>query len=385
MPLINAQINNDNAVRGKEVKKITYAAELWAEAQQKDSKTQVYTTKKSLDGGSYRLFARTKKRDFKERRGSVQRTNYTGQEFSRRALFAKTYDDAIVADLEDLISNQVDILEAAKAETRKAGGRLMDTVILDSLIASHHSEIAGSTEDTLNRLTAALNIERRFKDVVWAKTSGLAADAALTKFVADDLEDIKAVFAKRDVMESIKCTLTPEMKRLLMKDPDFKDAENTFSITKAEAAGMKGFMYKEIEFIQISESVLPLLSKQNIGIAANSADAADDTHYTSKQIAARDLSSTARVDASDTLTAVQEKDSEHAIVECNSANMAYFWVPEAVYFTSRPELTKVLEADLPDFRHARSCYFMVNFGALTIDDNWVMAVPINGTLKEVAA
>lgn len=376
-------IQKADGTRGLAIKVIGYANEVWSEAQAKESKFKQATASKNIGMANYKLFQIAKLREAQRKGGGVVLTPRQTQEFDRRALFSESYHDSEVIDPDDEVDNQADILEVARSQMTKAFARICDRVILHSHVDPvQESEDSTADASNANIITASAALNKRWRGNAFAKVEGAAANAALKAITADDLEDIGYIFAKRDVEAKIVATLTPELQRTLRKDPDFKNAENTYA-TRDTGGMVKNIEYKGITFIQCSESVLPLISNTNIG------GAAAGTRATAQKIAVRDLAtaenvnpllSTARVTKATLKTQTSAKSAE---VTCRSTDLAYFWASEALYFASRDSLVFGSLDRLPNQSLAKQLYMRVNFGAMMIDDDYALTVPVRGTVSVV--
>lgn len=391
-------VNVPGQTRGQNIKLVSFAKERWSEAQQRVSKVKtVGCSEKDLGGGDYKLFDRSKQRSFTRKNGGVAKSPDTKQEFKpRRALFVLEFHDALVADPSDLVNNSSNIFETAKEETNNALARLLDTVCLDAIIAPVHEGNSssvdankdGSYPKRTNLITADVGINKRYKDICVVKGAKSTAGSAIAALTSDDLEDILYQFSIRDVEDQLLCTLTPELQRMLRKDTDFKNAENVFTASRmgAKDGAQMNFEYKGIRFIYISGTVLPQLSAENI---AAEADTAANTILTAdRTFHARDMATSEITDVKTSNdgvgTTVQAKTTKHAKVTAKSKDMIYLWSARALYFAKKDELTIAEKTTLPLFSHAEHGYIRVAFGAMLIDDNYAMAIPIKGTITTAA-
>lgn len=341
---------------------------------------------KSLDGGNYKLFTIEKAREGRTKPGGVQPTPRKKQEFSRRALFSQSYDDSNVVDPDDAVDNQVGILEASSRQMKNFFARTIDRVALDSLISTvQESNDSEADSANLNLITASVDLNKRYRGNAFAKIEGVAANAAIATLDADTLEDIGYIFGKRDVEGKICCTLTNELRRILRKDPDFKSAENRYS-TDQSGAPLIGadIPYKSIWFVDVSDSVLPILGDHNIGNSAAGSRAKTQT------VAVRDLETAENVDPVFSTSVIDSKaklktalgtaTAKTGAVSVRSTDMIYFWSPDALYFTQREQLTFARLSELDEQSYAKQLYMRSNFGAMLIDDDFGLTVPLKGTV-----
>ena len=342
-----------------------------------------------MDGGNFKLFPRTKKRSFVEKNGGIVITPAAEQDYDRRALFVKVYHAATQVDIGDMVDSQVSQLEDAKSELMKAEGRLIDTVILDALVSAVSESSDASEDATTKRLTAAVSLTER-RRLPFYHEQNTAGDAVV--FDVDTIEDILHIFAIRDVEDDLCATLTPGVKNILRKESDFKNAENIFAPMKRSVDdNRQGFSYKGINWISISQSVLPLISRNNVGFTA----AGSNTVTSNIQLPSLELTGsgaltgtaysytgankTSLADVTAAVSAYTDAAGAETI-QCRSADILYIWGKSALLFADRAEETFSQESLLPLLSYAKQGYMRVSFGAMLLDDEYVMAVPIKGTL-----
>lgn len=411
--MTKADVQFDPALgsRGDKIKLITFARETWEEAQASVSSFKgLGVTHKSLDGGNYKLFSRTFRREFVKHTGGIVQTPVGTQVYDRRALFSQPYHAATQSDLSDLIDNTSDIFADARSSLLKAKARLIDEVIVSAIVSPVMVETTGSTGGSTTtpgtgNLRAAVSLANRYKlNAYYAPGSGTAVE-----FDADTIEDILHIFAKRDVYSNILCTLTPELKNILRKDSDFKNAENIFAPMKRSVDdNRQGFSYKGINFISCSESILPVLDDASIG---ETAAATTNTIRTSVAVKAFKLDSSEAIqdpvvldsntnlkgssDALKRALAVQagwaaSSDSDAVkkaayngrlrTITARSDQWVQFWCSEGLYYADRPEEMEMEMSKLPMLSLARQEYIRVSLGAMLIDEDFAMSVPIAGTV-----
>ena len=200
-------INKSDAQRSEQVKIATYGREVWAVAQQRESKYKMHTAMQSLDGGNFKLFPKDLKRSYRKKAGGVQDTPISKHDATRRAVFSQSFDNGLAIDKDDMVDNQVSLESRARQADEAAAGRLCDTIILSALVSPVY-ETSDST-DTLRgdgQLTADLSLSVKHRVNTWVRGDGSKEKiAALT---ADDLEDIGYIFAQRG------CRLQKRRKRV---------------------------------------------------------------------------------------------------------------------------------------------------------------------------
>ena len=228
---------------------------------------------------------------------------------------------------------------------------------------------------------------------MWAKaSSGVGPIAELN---SDDLEDIAFIFGQRDVEDTLVATLTPEFRRILRKDADFKNRESVYSRDRASDSPHKGIEYKDIMFVSCSRTVLPTLGTANAGLT-NAANIEADVDVIVRDLGGSGVANhRAGLGSGLINTAAKLKDATDiegnalggtaAVVRTKSSQMAYFWVPAALYFAKRDSLTFTRKAELHDQSFANYAYSRINFGATLIDDDFALAVPLKGTVRSALA
>ena len=388
-------VTTTNQQRSEEIKIATYGREVWAMAQQKVSKYKMHTSMKSLDGGNFKLFPKSVKREYSLKNGGIQDSPVSKQGTSRRALFSQSYHVGLAVDKDDLVDNQIDIESTARMEDEKAAARVCDRVIL----AAQIDPVFESTDsDTSLRgggqLTATIDLEKKYRANVWAKASG-SNGTRIAALTADDLEDIAYIMAQRDVEERLVCTLTPELRRILRKDADFKNRENTYQRDMVNTSPHAGIEYKDIMFVPCSKTVLPLLGTANVGVS-NAANLEAPVDVIARDFQSQSLPNeraglaSGLVNTAAKLKAATDIEGETlggqaAVVTTKSSGMIYFWVPAALYFAKRDSLTFTRKAELHDQSFANYAYSRINFGATLIDDDFALAVALTGTVKTALA
>ena len=433
-------VNKPGTARGELLKRIGYAQGLWREAQAKESVTRAHVTTVDMGGMNYKTFKRTHKRRFRERSYGIDLVQDYGQDYTRRALFTKVYDDALRADMTDLFDNDGDIFADAATETRSAMARLLDEIVLKSIV-ERTQEVrrtnAPDGEFGTNSLGAASDLVGVMREVTYAdihpmaggtgstplapkaaiatgvtvgsvatKARFLGDDAVVRRTNADTFTRLTVGLKKKDVRSEICMTLTPQLREILELDEKFQNAENIYN-GRAEGATKGDFTYRGIMLKDISPSVLPDLSntasqhtagkitvrplqtihlnlaeREGTGLLAKYNYEATAAKTTKARAADGDINgagaSTAAGKAFD-----WEKDYNVAQISVDKDELVYFWAKEAIYFASRDELMRSFRSDLPEFRHAEQQYDIVSFGAMCIDDNFAGALVISDGTKKL--
>ena len=395
--------------RAEAIKLITFSQEMWSEAQQVGSKFKLLgSVSKSMDGGNFKLFQRTKKRRFQEKKGGVQPVVAEKQAYDRRALFVKVWDMTTQVDIGDIVDSTSSVLQDSHRELMNEEGRVIDCVLLSALLEPVSESGDADKDGTTEVLTASISLTKRHKIPFYYKgttvvSNGADATTGALKFNADVIEDILYHFAVRDVEEDLCATLTPEVKRVLRKEADFKNAENIFAPMKRSVDdNRQGFNYKGINWISCSASILPIVSQKNAGLTAATSATSIGASVTAAGV---DLDSTNNLertlsytgDIKTTVAAIRsaaEKpnsygggytdlsdaaDDSIATLSFKSKDVLYVWGKSGLYFADRPQENISSEDTIPLLSQARQGYMRISFGATLIDDDYALAIPIKGS------
>ena len=366
-----------------------YAAELWSEAQSRESKLKMDGCTHKTQAEHITWYRSIKKSSFRTKPGGVAVTPFTEQERGRRALITQSYDDALIVDMDDLVDSQNDPFSDRDKSSVEAAGRLCDQVILTGIMDKVLEEktplqedfTTAATQTDAKRHYAVGGVQTRVKDICFLpndkKTGNDSAKAKLLDNV-DQLEDIKIAFRKRNVDDELVVTYTPNLQSWLRKDADFKNAENVYSmrdVASMSGAG-KGFMYKNLRFIPINEDALPDLSTD--GVAAAKAGTGDSATYTLRCRAMDNTDVKGK-----TAAALPAKSSTAGAVvrevsEVGKQDVIYVWSKRALYFAERGSLKMQDATTNPNYSMAKQKYYRLNIGAMLMDEDYAMVVPIQG-------
>ena len=427
---VNGIAAKPGTARGELLKRIGYAQGLWREAQAKESVTRAHVTTVDMGGMNYKTFKRTHKRRFRERSYGIDIVQDYGQDYTRRALFTKVYDDALRADMTDLFDNDGDIFADAAVETRSAMARLLDEIVLNTT-TDRMQEVrrtnAPDGEFGAESLGAASDLVGVIREVTYAdidptgatladvtvtggKAKALTAATKIAKTDADSFTRLVVGLKKKDVRSEICMTLTPQLREILELDEKFQNAENIYN-GRAEGATKGDFTYRGVMLKDISPSVLPDLKRTASAPGAAAAGSAnaditvrplqtinidlgerEGTGLKAKFNYEATVAKTAKARLADdetnggaaAATAPSldwKKQYNIAMANVDKEELVYFWAKEAIYFASRDELMRSFRSDLPEFRHAEQQYDIVSFGAMCIDDNFAGALVISDGTK----
>ena len=370
-------------------RKQAYAAELWSEAQSRESKLKMDGCTHKTQTDSIHWYRDIKKTEFVVKAGGIVATPFKEGEYGRRALITQTYHDALIVDPDDLVDSQSDPFSDRDDQNKAALGRLCDQVILQGIMDKvllqkkplQEDFATTATQTDAKRHYPVGGLETRTKDICFVpndkKTGNDSAKARILDNV-DQLEDIKLVFRKRNVEDELVVTYTPNLQSWLRKDADFKNAENVYSmrdVAQMSGAG-KGFMYKTMRFIPINEDALPDLSTD--GIASAKAGTGDAATYTLRCRAMDNTDVTGKVGSALPAKSATAGSVVREVSEVGKSDVIYVWAKRALYFAERGSLKIEEQTTNPNFSHARQKYYRVNFGSMLMDEDYAMVVPIQG-------
>ena len=391
------QIATNN--RLDQTRTVSYAKEVWSLAQSKYSKLEAMGCKKVSIQGHAQMIRRRHRRTLTPKSAGVVATPYKAHSWDRRLLMTNSFHDATLIDPDDISESQADLFGDVMAESANALGRLTDQVILDAIVAPvivekppltfTSDELSGSgaigstdaAQGDAQRRSQTGRIETQVKDVVFF-VHGESSDSANAKiFEAADLDLVLQVFRKRNMdTVNLVCTLTPEMELLMRQDVQFQNAENRHNEGLGRISDVgSSFRYKGINFIPINEDALPVLQGSGVDAGVSNKFVLRGrnlkTRLTSAQSKGRLVSALPAAGASTGLGGAEMQDVELA----HSEDVVFFWDGQAIYKTERPELSMQKRDENIELSHAQQSYMRVNMGAVCMDEDYVMVVPLRGT------
>lgn len=387
--------------RGAHLRRQAYASEVWSMAQSESSKLKMdgCTHKNVTDNLTW--FTRISPTNWRKKKGGVQPTPYVEGKYDRRGLITQTYDTAMIADKDDLVDFSTNIFADRKSEDAKALGRLCDQIILNSLIDKTLEEGNPVSAESVQPIkfdgtTAATQTDERqhfavgrpvqkFKDICFLPESmGTNSTTVKTLFNADSLEDIKHLFRKRNMSGvELVCAYIPDLQPILRKDPDFKNAENVFSSREvaSQTGSGKGFVYKQVRFIEINEDALPNLSTDTIASARTKGTVDNATsEYSLKCRYMSNSDVKGKVGTALPSSSADAGAVVKTVGQVKRSDVLYFWVTKSVYFAERGEMSINMESDRPDYSHAKQMYSRANLGGMLMDEDYVLVMPLRGTV-----
>lgn len=390
-----------SATQGKNLKYAARAAESWTRAQQKVSKLKSIGTTMVSAEGTWKSYDRVQKREFAAKKDlSITDTPSVPQEHDRRFLITRTYQDAFQIDLDDIVDSAGDIISDGEREMEHAAGRLCDRVILESLVVPILVDTgadksladptlaasAATTTQSAGLLSFTTNFSVRVQHNCFAlKDPTTKGDLVDSK----SLEDILYIFRKRDAIDDrgeLCCTLTPELARILRKDPDFNNAERNLRPSEGIQNPFGSFRYRGIMFITISESVLPKLTSRGTLLGGTTANTIV-VHSPKKKVVGAvthdsfDIPESGRLvdstPATYTLAKAQANDPQAVEIDVSGpGDLAYVWHSRAILFGVKEKLTFSRRDELNMKSYAKQTYMRVNLGAVCIDSDYSMSFAV---------
>ena len=389
--------------RLSQTRRMEYSEGLWTKSQSMDSKLSTTVSSDTISE-AMKWYSRTDRRDFQVREAGIGPNPYKRHGFDRRALVTQAYEDAYIADSQDLLVSDQDPFAVVEQQLQYALGRLTDQVILQSMtnkVIVERSPVERSLDNggkIDNFQDATLTDKKRHftgqgqsletKQITFlpsrlmtgndsAKVELTFGGQSATVKPMDDLEEVMNVFRKREKTGvNLYCTYTPELQLRLRTDNEFKNAENIYNgmdIIKP-TQGMGGaFMYKNITFVPINEDALPLLSSAGgIETAVSGTGTAAEATIRCRSMRASDV-------RGKTATSQPAKSATNReVTKVQTQDLVYFWEKDAVKIAKQgtPKLAqRFTEVRL---RLAPAMYSEVRLGGVLMDEDCVLVVPING-------
>ena len=76
---------------------------------------------------------------------------------------------------------------------------------------------------------------------------------------------------------------------------------------------------------------------------------------------------------------------DYRCVSVKRENLAYIWIPSALYFADRADRTLISDDMLTEQSLAKQVYSRVNFGSMLIDDDYSMVLVLDGNIVTTIA
>ena len=395
------------AKRGGDHLVAAYANEVFQAAQQMESRLIGTCEMKSIEG-SKKLFDTSEKLTYKTRRGGVRPTAFEAQVTGRREMHLRHWELATIVSDVDQYGSSIDLLQAYRKDLMSAQGRLIDSVLLNAMIGPAVIEdtstaavfnAAGpgaSTAAESQKLGSILNnddfhytsvVEYKRRSNLYAALIKSGANYPDTgnaekafRFSSDNLTDITYIFQKRDVMDEPCATLTPEFKRILYKDNDFKDNEQVFRVGGDVNMQISAISYKGFKLIPVSQDILPKLGTHNVvrSVVGTSSGLLIKNLNADAVVAEPDIQSDfevgAAVDADSAIkVGVSRIDLTDAELERASNFMVYFWCPKALY-CSTSGVAKFRSEEIQDLRYDSAIYSIVPVSGMLIKEEYALQI-----------
>ena len=404
------------AQRARDNQVIDFSREIHMSAQAMGNSIQKYTAKKSFSG-NFKVFPVVDPVKYNLRPGGVQRTKYDKMSTERRCMFKKTWDLALIQDLEDRKGTDIDFLRSFRTQLIPAQARAQDELCLYSLIGPAQktdesaTKIAASypiTATSANPSTTSASADQaaglavptygyqavvqskiQFRQNLYIQTDKTAAgvidddaDSPIGEFEADTLELIRNVLWQREIMEMPYVTLTAALSLVLRRDKDFKDMEQRFSPTGNINDSISTIEFHGFKLVPVAPSILPIADTSNIidstvggnhYLIARGLETLEGTVVTEPRLI--DNMSHGADDAAYDVDKIQQgvyalkADSRAKI----SRHLVHVWFPEKLYWADDgPGMLRV--DNRVDLRHATTIYSMFTAGAMLIDEDYSMSI-----------
>ena len=383
--------------RLSQTRRLEYAEGMWVKSQSMDSKLSTTVSHDSISE-CMKWYSRTDKREFQARKAGIGPNPYASHGFDRRALFTKPYEDAYIADTQDLLVSDVDPFAVVEQQLQYALGRLTDQVILQAMTdkvivekvpvevsedfttaATRTDEQRHYTGQGQSLVTKQITfLPSRFmtgNDTGKAELSFGRRSSGVSPM--DDLEELMNVFRKRDKTGvNLFCTYTPELQLRLRTDAEFKNAENIYNGRDIinPTQGMGGaFMYKNITFVPINEDALPLLSTNGgIETAVSGTGKTANATIRCRSMRASD------VDGKVATAHPAKSATNREVQNVQTQDLVYFWEKDAVKLARQGTPKLAQKFTEVRFRLAPAMYSEVRLGGLLMDEDCVVVTPLNG-------
>ena len=387
--------------RLSQTRRMEYAEGLWTKSQSMDSALSTTVSSETISE-TMKWYTRTDRRDYQARPGGIGVNPYKRHGFDRRALVTRAYEDAYIADSQDLMESDQDPFAVVEQQLQYALGRLTDQVILQAITdkviiektpveesLAHNARdafSAASNSGTRRHYTGqGQSLER--KQITFlpqrlmtgndsAKSDLTFGGASSTVKPLDDLEEVMHLFRKRFKKGvNLYCTYTPDLQYRLRTDAEFKNAENIYNgadiINPTQGMGA-AFMYKNITFVPINEDALPVLSTNGgieTAVSGNGADA-NATIRCRGMRGADVLGKTAENHPAKSAT-------NREVTNVQTQDLIYFWEKDAVKIARNgsPSFERFTEHRL---RLAPAMYSTVRLGGVLMDEDCVLVTPLRG-------
>ena len=406
---ITANVNDANVDRAKGIKILKYAMKIWSEAQAKVATVSPHTRKEGMDGSTMKWFTTTVRRDYTEKGFGIGATKATTQSFGRRLLRTRSYNTAFQIDKDDLVGNEFNIHNVVSVENKKGLARLTDQIALSGLIAKPVVEETRSY-GTNEQPDAASAIDTKAKKIAFARLQKAGAATLLSNGSTSGAFDCTDVFSLlaaitnlmqiRGISGELCVTLTPLLRSRLQKDTVFRNLEDTYMLQYRSGTANTGFNYLGLTFVNTHYDVMPLITANNIATFFSAATTAsvttssalagitvrsineDDVDFGTKSTwkgETADTEATATSATTGKKLRAKQAGGTSTDVTVKSSDMIYVWAPEALIFAERPELRFARMSELPLHQYAEQSYDQVHIGAMCIDEDYALAIPLKGT------
>ena len=333
-------------------------------------------------------FSRMETRDYLPGDYGVKETPEESETYDKVVARPYIHERGGKIDKSDLVGSDRDLLSDIMASAAGAKARLMDRAILNGIVkpALVASAPAANTDQSYG---ANRGHTEEFRDIACFHDGQAASAADLSSGTdfstsADVIDKIGYIFRRRDVaLKDICVTLTPELRRLLGQDAQFISNQNIYYIDEGAKvySSYNAIQYKGVALIDTSENALPFLGSGNISSESAATDLVTPRKVRCKALRTQDGS--VIIDASRKSSQDAANDnasSTHAQIDVQSKDMIYAWHKKAVVLCTRLQDTDSYVETSPLLRGAYVWYSRVLLDSIVRDDDFVLAVAIQGTV-----
>lgn len=371
---------NQASEQGLDNKTLAWGMKVLSKAQQERSRLYMHCRKEDLTGIGAKFVELVDTQETAQKaRGADELTKWKKQGSTRVRLDAALHYVAIRENLDERGTTQSDKIETGLKQGDYAIGRSMDKELLTAIACPSFVTVDSKAGDT------AASVTTRYRHNLFANTG--SANAALT-FTSNDIARVRKIFRRRDIHSDICCTLTNELANILEVDEKFTDREQIYS-GMSDVEKRDGFVYRGVKFIQVSDTVLPLLGTGNLALAGQTASAnvADQVEAPARSLNASDtkvIESDSAVNTVSTINTAGGTGTQTAEINVAPRDIVYFWQPDTLCLGERS--TMIIErGQLPNHTFSQFGFIGFQFGACVIDPARTLMVAVAGTTKTALA
>ena len=413
-----------NASRNTKHQTLSYGDSTFQAAQAMGSKLLPGCKKVNMVG-SKQLFDVEYPIEYDVRRGGILPTVFKTQDTERREMQMRHWLAAVVVSGVDEYASSLDLKMAFKRQLINAQGRRIDNVILNAIVQPAVREVASKQVDTLGAEAGAARddlqkelgdvygnddlhytsqVELLRKDNLYAAfdyTSSVASSlknyqAANSSSFTDTLTDILHIFISRNVVDQPIITLTPELRRLMYKDKDFKDSDIVYNIGGTIDSLDGALDYMGAYFVRVQNDVLPKLGVSNIAYGVDAATITKEYYYV-RDVGIADpviepsipAKASTLVTRNSTATSIKTGAVALTIAKAQRSalnkSMVYCWIPSALYCSTSGKV-KMKEGELQAYREDPYLFSQIPVSAMLIKETHALCFLLRGpAITEITA